>query len=362
MKFIHIKNQIIKFKKYYLVFAIINILVFFSYIKIFAGDIPTVLINVINSETGEGILGANLVWVNTSQKDDDGDCGKPHSRSRVTNGAGVATFEPEGCYGCAESPHSVGVTNVSEIGMLKCDGVSFSLNNIPGEVSFTIPCYPPPPPTPIPCGDPGCTEFGPFCEDNSMCTGTGVCALKECFNQNGYYDGSICYDYCYIKSTPSPSPTPLACGQSGCTEFGIPACEANNICTTTGICALDICFTNGFYDSTKCTDYCYPIIPTPTPSPSPESSYCQNIVSSNNTPQRGDSVTYTCNGFGDSASFAIFTLSKDNIAISGSGNVDLDTNKSANWTISLDDNLEDGTYTVSCEICGVYPDGEMFCK
>jgi len=92
--------------------------------------------------------------------------------------------------------------------------------------------------------------------------------------------------------------------------------------------------------------------PTPTPSATAVPMSCLNLTTSKITPQRGDTVVYTCSGFGTEAAYANFRTLKDDQVISPFGSsIALDDNKRANWSLYIDPNMEAGNYKVQCQIC-----------
>jgi len=91
---------------------------------------------------------------------------------------------------------------------------------------------------------------------------------------------------------------------------------------------------------------------SPTPTAVPEPMTCLDLNASKNIPQRGDVVTYTCSGSGEEASYANFRLLKGDVVVPPIGSyISLDSNKTANWSYTLSNNLEAGIYKVQCQIC-----------
>jgi hypothetical protein len=104
-----------------------------------------------------------------------------------------------------------------------------------------------------------------------------------------------------------------------------------------------------------CTDFwnndCkFPLtIGSQTPPPSPM--YCTSLSSSKVIPDRQDTLTFTCEGEGDSANYANFKILLNNVLLESKSFITLDSNKKANWIYQIPLDAEDGDYLVQCQIC-----------
>jgi hypothetical protein len=84
---------------------------------------------------------------------------------------------------------------------------------------------------------------------------------------------------------------------------------------------------------------------------------CVNI-GSNNTPKRGQTVTFTCSGTGDGAAYANFQIYRDGVPVVNDGSYG-ESSKSrvalvngvASWNHTILMTAPDGTYIVKCQIC-----------
>ncbi len=177
------------------------------------------------------------------------------------------------------------------------------------------------------CG--GVCDASRRCPNNNTCI-NGICTLNACL-EAGVCDG--------------PCKPILACGNSCDINQALNICESGNTCKTVQgqtVCTANICLSGGNFDTSKCVSACIPVTPLS----------CVNLSSSKLTPQRGDTVVYTCNGQGTNASYANFRILKNNEVISPSDSyVVLDGNKRANWSVNLPQNMAEGSYKVQCQIC-----------